>query len=297
MQKFDVIVVGGGPAGSACATRLVEGEINVAVLEPESFPRTKLCAGWITPEVVEDLKLDINTYPYRINTFEYIIAHLYGLTFKLNSIQHSIRRFEFDDFLLTNCGAEIIRHEVKSIDKQNGIYRLDDQFECNYLVGAAGTRCPVYRNLFRSENPRARELQVTAYEHEFPYDWTDPQCHLWFIEKGLPGYAWYVPKANGYLNCGIGGMTDKLKARGEDIKLHWQHFTEKLVQKGLVTGYDYKPRGYSYFVRGSVDVVRLENAFITGDSVGLATRDLCEGIGPAIRSGHLAAEEILPGCD
>ena len=37
------------------------------------------------------------------------------------------------------------------------------------------------------------------------------------------------------------------------------------------------------------------NAFLTGDAAGLATRDLCEGIGPAIRSGQRAAESILTG--
>ena len=44
-------------------------------------------------------------------------------------------------------------------------------------------------------------------------------------------------------------------------------------------------------------MVRIDNAFITGDAVGLATVDLCEGIGPAIRSGHLAAESILTGAE
>ena len=39
------------------------------------------------------------------------------------------------------------------------------------------------------------------------------------------------------------------------------------------------------------------DAPIVGDAVGLATRDLCEGIGPAIRSGHLAAESILTGSE
>ena len=42
-------------------------------------------------------------------------------------------------------------------------------------------------------------------------------------------------------------------------------------------------------------MVRIGNAFITGDAAGLATRDLCEGIGPAIRSGLRAAESILEG--
>ena len=39
--------------------------------------------------------------------------------------------------------------------------------------------------------------------------------------------------------------------------------------------------------------MRLENAFIVGDSVGLATRDMCEGIGPAVRSGLRAANSIV----
>ena len=44
-----------------------------------------------------------------------------------------------------------------------------------------------------------------------------------------------------------------------------------------------------------MEVVRVGNAFITGDSAGLATRDLCEGIGPAVSSGQRAATSILEG--
>lgn len=297
MRQFDVVVIGGGPAGSACATRLVNAGVKVAVLDRENFPRTKLCAGWITPEVVEDLNFDIEAYPHRFNSFEHIVVHIKGLTFNLDSPQHSIRRFEFDDYLLKKSGAEVISHNVKNIEKKNGTYHIDDTFECEFLVGAAGTRCPVYRSFFREVNPRAKELQAATYEHEFPYEWSDPRCHLWFFRKGLPGYAWYVPKENGYLNCGIGGMADKLKSRGEDIKQFWNDFTALLCRKNFVRGFEYAPKGYSYFLRGGVDVVRVDNAFIAGDSVGLATRDLCEGIGPAIRSGHRAADSIMNGVE
>jgi len=55
------------------------------------------------------------------------------------------------------------------------------------------------------------------------------------------------------------------------------------------------PTGYSYYVRGALDGARIGNAFLTGDSAGLATRDLCEGIGPAIQSGQRAAHAILSG--
>jgi flavin-dependent dehydrogenase len=295
MRKFDVVVVGGGPAGSACAARLVQAGAEVLVVDRESFPRTKLCAGWITPQVIEDLSFDVASYPHRFNTFDNIVVHVKGFTFKLAGPQHSIRRYEFDDYLLRTCGAEIVHHNVKHIEEKNGAYTVDDSFQCEYLVGAGGTRCPVYRSFFRELNPRAKELQAATYEHEFAYEWEDPRCHLWFFDKGLPGYAWYVPKARGYLNCGIGGMAVKLKMRGEDIKTHWNHFADALARKELVRNFEFAPKGYSYYLRGDVDVVRVDNAFITGDAAGLATRDLCEGIGPAIQSGQRAADSIMNG--
>ncbi len=297
VQSYDVLIVGGGPAGSACARKLVEAGRSVAVLDREKFPRTKLCAGWVTPEAVADLELDVDVYPHRFSTFKYIIAHIKGFTIKLDTPQHSIRRYEFDDYLLNRSGADVHVHNVKSIERDNGEYVIDNTFRAPFLVGAGGTRCPVYRELFRDANPRAKELQAATYEHEFPYEWHDPHCHLWFFDKGLPGYAWYVPKADAFLNCGIGGMAEKLKARGDDIKGHWRHFVDVLDKRNLVNGFEYAPKGYSYYLRGNVDVVRIDNAFITGDAVGLATVDLCEGIGPAIRSGHLAAKSILTGAE
>ena len=68
-----------------------------------------------------------------------------------------------------------------------------------------------------------------------------------------------------------------------------------MLERRLAPGAHYDPGGYSYYLRGRVEVVRRDNAFITGDAAGLATRDLGEGIGPAIRSGLRAARAILEG--
>lgn len=301
MKQHDVIVVGGGPAGSACAARLAAAGQDVAVLDREAFPRTKLCAGWITPEVVADLELDPDEYPHRFNTFDGIVVHVKGLTFTLSNPQHSIRRYEFDAWLLRRSGAQVMRHNVREVRRVNGNggerFVVDDAFEARHVVGAGGTRCPVYRCLFREANPRVQALQAATYEQEFPYEWADERCHLWFFDKGLPGYSWYVPKENGWLNCGLGAMATRLKARGDDIRGHWRHFTQVLHDRDLVRNVAFEPKGYSYFLRGKVDTVRLGNAYIAGDAAGLATRDLCEGIGPAIRSGHRAADAITHGAE
>ena len=55
MERFDAIVVGGGPAGSTCAWQLRRAGLDVAVIDKRDFPRDKVCAGWVTPAAVETL--------------------------------------------------------------------------------------------------------------------------------------------------------------------------------------------------------------------------------------------------
>jgi menaquinone-9 beta-reductase len=294
MRSCDVIIVGGGPAGSSAAWRLKAAGADVVLLDRERFPRLKLCAGWITPEVVRDLAIDLDAYPHRLLTFPRLRLHWGRMHVPLRCVQHSIRRFEFDAWLLERSGVAFVQHNVRHIAADSTGYVIDDAFRCRYLIGAGGTRCPVYRELFRDLNPRAHELQIVTLEQELPYEWQDPDCHLWFFEHGLPGYSWYVPKERGWLNVGIGALAGRIKRTGWDIRAHWSELIGKLGAT-LTPGAQYDPGGYSYYLRGRVEVVRRDNAFVTGDAAGLATRDLGEGIGPAIRSGLRAAEAILRG--
>ncbi len=294
MQSADVIVVGGGPAGSAAAERLKKGGADVLLLDREEFPRHKLCAGWITPEVVADLQMDVGAYPHRFLSFRRLHWYLKGLHLPVPCLQHSIRRFEFDAWLVERSGAEVLRHAVKEVRRDAGDFVIDDAFRCRHLIGAGGTSCPVHRAFFRESSPRERALQTVTLELEFPYDWRDPDCRLWFFEAGLPGYSWYVPKARGWLNVGIGALALRLKERGEDIWQHWRRFADKL-EAGFQIRVPEEPTGYSYYLRGPRESFRQGDAYLVGDAAGLATRDLCEGIGPAIKSGQRAAASILAG--
>ncbi len=297
MHTVDAVIVGGGPAGSTSAWKLREAGLDVLVLDRAAFPRTKLCAGWLTPEALADLELNSQDYPLSIMTFDRLHLHWKAFTVKLKSRQHSIRRLEFDDFLLHRSRARILQHRVRDIRRDGNDYVIDGEFRCKYLIGAGGTACPVYRTLFQKRNPRISAFQTATYEQEFAYDWQDPACHLWFFDDGLPGYAWYVPKANGYINVGLGGMADQLKMQDGHLRQFWSRFVRKLKHRGLIDYADYNPAGYSYFLRGHADAVKSDNAFIVGDSAGLATRDMCEGIGPAVKSGLLAARSIITGAD
>jgi len=293
MLKTEVIIVGGGPAGSACAWRLKQNKINCIILDQHAFPRFKPCAGWITPEVVRDLNFPIDEYPYSFTTFRSFQIAIKGFKFKLPAHQHAIRRYEFDDWLVRRADVPLIQHSVKRIVQDENGFVVDGEYAAKYLVGAGGTHCPVYRSIFEPLGLRPRSSLIVAQEEEFAYPYTDDRCFLWFLENHLPGYAWYVPKANGYVNVGVGGKAEEIKSNGDSLKNHWNLLVKKLETTGLIRDHTFKPSGHSYYTRTTIPEVQIGHAYITGDAIGLATLDMGEGISPAIKSGLMAADSIL----
>lgn len=299
MDSCNVVIVGGGPAGSSCAWRLRAHGISSVVLDAQEFPRTKLCAGWITPRVVDHLDIDLPSYPHGIVRLDRIFVEYFGRKrsrgWTIPTRQFSIRRYEFDCWLLQRSGAVVRKHRAMQVRKEADGFVIDDKFRCRYLVGAGGTLCPVYNTFFKGLNPRSHDSQVCALEEEFTFAGRDGTCRLWFIENGLPGYSWYVPKGNGWVNVGIGALAKPLRQSGLSLKDHWRHFTRKLADLGLIPEHDYQPGGYTYYVRSPSKNGQCGNCFIVGDAAGLATSDLAEGIGPAVESGIRAADAIATG--
>ena len=232
MRSCEVLIVGGGPAGSAAAWKLRRAGADVLVLDRERFPRLKLCAGWITPEVVRELEMDVRRVPAPPADLP-APAHALRPGAAAGAVRAAfdpplrVRRLDARALRRAGRGAQRAAHRAPSGDG----YLIDDAYRCRYLIGAGGTRCPVYRTLFRELNPRASELQLVTLEHEFEYDWQEKDCHLWFFGHGLPGYSWYVPKERGWLNVGVGGIAERMKSSGHDIRAHWGTSTQMLERQ------------------------------------------------------------------
>jgi len=65
LERAEVLIVGGGPAGSACAAALAAAGRDALVIDVAVFPRDKPCAGWITPEVAAALPMPLDEYGER----------------------------------------------------------------------------------------------------------------------------------------------------------------------------------------------------------------------------------------
>jgi flavin-dependent dehydrogenase len=290
VRFVETIIVGGGPGGSSCAWELQRHGRECLVLERKPMPRLKLCAGWVTPKVLTDLAIDPANYPHGLVKLEPLKVFFgRGRRFAktVPGPQYSIRRIEFDAWLLRRSGAEVALHTVHRVAPDGDGYVIDDAFRCSFLIGAGGTHCPVKKALFE---PDQGDLIVTQ-EVEFETPVTNSTCVLWFPYAESWGYAWYVPKANA-VNIGFGGRRSRLEQW--DRGRLWADFLGLLRKEGcLGETPPPEPKGYSYYVGRRRSQVRNGNAFLIGDAAGLATEDLAEGIGPAVESGLLAAREIL----
>lgn len=298
MQHVETIIVGGGPAGSSCARELLKHNHEVLILDRQKFPRVKLCAGWITGQVMRDLEFTPADYPGSIMELK-VRSHIPFLPVRLPGLptgdaNYSIRRVEFDAWLLKRSGAPVQQHAVQTIRQENEHYVIDEKFRCRNLVGAGGTMCPVRRSFFPANRNKAP--QIATLEQEFVYSDREETCHLYFGYHGLKGYAWYVPKADGAVNIGIGAKSKSLKKSGWTIHDHLRSFLARLVKQGRIdqeTVAGLKFTGHPYFLASYRGEVQTDRCYLIGDSAGLATLDLGEGIGPAVESGQLAARSIL----
>lgn len=300
MQHHETIIVGGGPAGATCAGALVRADKDVLILDHAEFPRDKLCAGWVTQKALDDLQIAPADYPHGILKLS-IRSHLPGVPFAISYVpmpgdNYSIRRVEFDAWLLQRSGAPVARHRVREITRTDTGFEIDGQFTCTNLVGAGGTTCPVFRTQF--DQPRRRGKQIVTLEREFDYPARADQCRLYFFRRGLIGYAWYVPKPDGKVNIGIGGKASWFRKQDKTIHDHLKLFLGDLNRQGLLdaaTVAGFKAKGHPYYLYGGTRKLRAPGIWLIGDSGGLASVDLGEGIGPAIESGLMAAAEIAGG--
>ncbi len=111
MSTHDAVIIGGGPAGSTFARQMVRAGGRPVILDRAHFPRVKLCAGWISPPVLEAVELDLEAYRQDHTLQEFRGFNIWRLGGREvlaeydRTISYGIVRSEFDEYLLRRSGA------------------------------------------------------------------------------------------------------------------------------------------------------------------------------------------------
>lgn len=296
----DVLIVGGGPAGSTCARTLKSAGLDVLIMDKSEFPRDKVCAGWITPQVVQELDLDVGDYRQG-RILQPIDSFITGMGEQANAavnydkvVSYGIRRCEFDHYLLERSGARLRLGETwKSMERQEDRWLVNGEISAPLVIGAGGHFCPVAR--FLGAHLGKEERAISAQEIEFELNETQAaQCsvtgerpELYFCED-LKGYGWCFRKGN-YLNVGLG------REGNHRLAEHVQTFARSLAAQGRIPADlpgKFKGHAYLLYAHGNRPVIG-EGVMIIGDAAGLAYTQSGEGIRPAIESGLMAAANVL----
>ena len=301
MTVCEVLIVGGGPAGATCAWRLRGAGVDVVVWDRRTFPRDKICAGWITPQIIEELEIAPDAYADEGLTFQpisgFCISRLGDTEARIRydrPVSYAIRRCEFDNYLLRRSGARLqLGQPVLSLRRLNDGWVLNETIYAKMLIGAGGHFCPVAQLL--GARLGAGEPIVAAQEAEFELTprqrvecRVEPDMPEILFTRDLKGYGWVVRKGP-YINIGLGRQdTHQL---GE----HVAHFLAFLEQRGRVpVGLPAKFRGHPYLLYGGAQRPLSDDAaLVIGDAAGLAYSKSGEGIRPAVESGLFAAQTIL----
>jgi geranylgeranyl reductase family protein len=298
-EACDVLIVGGGPAGSSCAWGLRSSGLDVRVIDRKPFPRDKVCAGWITPQVVDALDLDLDAYRSE-RVAQPIMGFRTGLidgreieTHYDQPVSYGIRRFEFDQYLLQRAGARSCGAEsIEQVERTADGWLVNGRVRASLLVGAGGHFCPVARRLGArridgSQVVAAQEIEFAAAPQDLRRGSVRSDMPELFFCPDLEGYGWCFRKGN-YLNIGLG------RTNPAQLSQHVREFVDFLRRRGKVRAeIPQRFHGHAYQLYERVQPALCDDrVLLVGDAAGLAYPQSGEGIRPAVESGLLAAETI-----
>jgi geranylgeranyl reductase family protein len=312
-RRFDVVVVGAGPAGGIAALVLARSGARVALADKAAFPRDKACGDLVGPrgvQVLADLGLRVpdagrgsdllavgpSGRRSRLPAFTGRTYPGHGIIVPRLALDHALREAALE------AGAVPIRARITAVEaggdgKVDAVISSDGQrLAGDVIIAADGALSPVAR-LAGMLDPQTA-LWGFAIRAYVPAEVPLPLLVLldaspWRI---YPGYGWLFPGENGQANVGIGvGLGSSRRQaplRGDLARL-----VAMLGRHGDL-GRDAQPgpvMGGWLRMGGTGTPPAAGNVLLAGDAAGLINPLQGEGIGPAMVSARLAAEAVLAG--
>jgi len=305
MKKFDIIVVGGGPAGLTSAYQLNKYGFNVLLVDKNNFPRPKLCAGLLTKKTrklinnifsvtTEDLKqkevVDFCSDYYQIYFKDKLIYET-----KMKDAFYYVHRRVYDNYLFNlvkNSGVEIKEGtEVVDIDLFNSkiITKKGKEIKAGYIIGADGANSVIRRKLLTKRDDiklddfkknMAVSLEAVVPRSELKLDFDHPILYYGILNWG---YGWIFPRKD-FLVVGIAG----LKKSNNNFKDIFMEYLDLIGIKNKDIDYSGWQLPYGNFLKEPF----YNNTLLVGDAAGLVEPLTGEGIYYAHHSGLLAAKAI-----
>jgi geranylgeranyl reductase family protein len=290
VERFDVAIVGAGPAGSTAAYRLARARARVLLIDKARFPRDKPCGGGLTMRAVRQLPYPVEpVVEDRITRARCRLR--YGPTIERESKQVlclMTQRRRLDAFMVeraVEAGVNFrdgVRAEVESDTRLS----VDGEtIEVDALIGADGANGLTARTLGLG----GAIVNGVALEGNLSYDELpagDWRGALVLELATVPGgYGWIFPKGD-HVNVGVGGWGEEGPNLRRHLRVLCEHHGIELRQ---LTGV----RGHRLPMRRPGTVLARGRALLVGDAAGVLDPVSGDGIYEALITARLAAEHVV----
>jgi len=293
VERFEVIVVGAGPAGSTAAYRLARSGAKVLLLDRARFPRDKPCGGGLTERAVVQLPVSVDAVVEEVvDRFE--LGFRYGTRFVRGGERPLIlmtQRRRLDAHLVAEAAAagadfrDGLRATALELDGDGGTVRFGGgAAAAPVVIGADGVNGLTARALGFGSRRHGVALEGNlSYVHAREDGWRGRAV----VELGtVPGgYAWVFPKGD-HLNVGVGGW------RSEGPRLR-EHLERACSAYGLAHARLESVRGFRLPMRRPGETPVRGRALLVGDAAGLVDPLSGDGIYEALLSSRFAADAVL----
>ncbi len=304
---YDVVIVGGGPAGSTSGYILSKAGLKVIIIDKARFPRQKLCAGLLTQKTIRlicsvfnvtvDSLLKKDIIDFEFNYFEVFFRNR-----RIAKVSHKsmpfycVDRSVYDNFFLQKArekGAEILEGEIAvSTDcRKNEIVTSGGKtLRSKHIIGADGVYSLVRKEVFveRQNSDLWQRDLATALEVFVERDKVrNADCNSKIFYGYVKwGYAWLFPNKNRF-KIGLGGLNVK---NGKKLLSSFHKFLSSL---GLSNCPEMRVRGHAVPYGNFLENPVRESTLLVGDAAGFADPLLGEGIYYAHKSAQLASQAII----
>ena len=286
MKRYDVIIVGAGPAGLRCAEILASSDKKVLLLEKKPQTGPKVCAGGITRKSITLISPPEELFEFKINKAKIAGPQsVFETQGEKEPFVFMVSRKDFGQWQEQKlAGSRVeIRHNALVTGIQNEYVEVNRQehFGYTWLVGADGATSKVRRFL----NLPVKK-QLVTFQYLIPSGENRFEIHM-DNRYFRSGYGWIFPH-KGHL--AVGCLADPRHVSVRTLRKGFHRWLQKEGFNLKNAVYQSFPVNYDY--RGH----RFGNIFLAGEAAGLASGLTGEGIYAALLSGEEAARTILnPG--